>query len=322
MMKKIYNFIKIDIETNRVIEEDYFLYDGEISECKGESRTTTTIQSSGDPESQRRLAGVAERQVALSEEQMDIAKRLYQPYEEDIIAANRQIIPFNTQLIKEQLTSETKLTPLRTQALSEGLKAAIADLHRSEPAKAAFMKEALEGINIGERVGKAGADVSSSFKTARESLLREGGRLGLSTERLAPALSKIKSDEALASALAKTSARTTGKAEQFARLSAAAGQPLGVATLGATKQILGEQQLGGFQLQDPTNKALRSLEGASASYARSGSFAPKTVTETVSRSGGGGFGSIVGGIVGGLAGSFAGGAGAQLGARLGAKLPS
>jgi len=33
---KIYNYIKIDIDTNEVIEEDSFEYDGPIEECKGD----------------------------------------------------------------------------------------------------------------------------------------------------------------------------------------------------------------------------------------------------------------------------------------------
>lgn len=281
---------------------------------------TTTVNQSGDPEAQRRLAAVAERQIAVFEDQWDMVQEVYRPFEEQMIDANMRMIPLNEALASAQLSMETELTPLRQAAIEMGFEQAMVDLQLAAPAKEAFQKAALEGVSGEERAGIARGEVAGSFQLAREQVQREAGRLGLGAERLIDIKGELISDEAKASALAMTQAREQADRESFARLGAAAGTPLGAQALSATQQQFGQTQLGGFQLEDPTQKALAALGGASASFAASGQFAPQTITQKTS-GGSSGMGSALGGIAGAALGAYFGGpAGAQVGLGAGSAL--
>jgi hypothetical protein len=188
------------------------------------------------------------------------------------------------------------------------------DLELAAPAKEAFQKAALEGVSAEERAGIARGEVAGSFQRAREATQREAGRLGLGAERLLGSQSDLLAEEAKASALVQSQARSQAEQESFARLGAAAGTPLGAQALSATSQQFGQSQLGNFQLEDPTQKALGALGGATSAYQASGQFAPSSTTQETS--GGSGFGSILGSIGGAALGQFAGGAGGSLGSVL------
>jgi hypothetical protein len=215
---KIYNSITIDISSGEVLYEDSFEYGGEIAECKGGSSTTQVE----DPEAARRMAAVAEREIAMAEEFQTFWRDFYKPYEIEQIATETNLLPFQEELQTQALKSQISLIPTETAATRSQLELIPTLSAAQQQLTPKLVEEALTPINKEERMGAAAADVATEFGKSREATTREAGRLGFGSERLLGTLSQSRSAEALSSALAQTQAKRTAEQEQFEKVSKAA----------------------------------------------------------------------------------------------------
>ena len=157
---------------------------------------TKTTSYSYDPVASRKLAEVAERQVAMSEEQWEMYKEFFQDYEIAAAESNKELLPFITEASKE------------------------------------FMTQAIEGIDIDERREQAEAEVVGAFDKVPGAMRRSVAQYGIdpSSQRFMTDIKRMGIDEAKAISGARTEAGRSGELEQFNRLAVASGkQPLAMA---------------------------------------------------------------------------------------------
>lgn len=205
-MMKIYNKIVLDMETLTVLEEDFFWYHGEIAHCGGGGGDSV------DKKYNRRMATIAEAQQAMAEEQFDFWRETYKPFEVAQVAANMELMPFETaaaqsglQLQEEEQQAQRGLLPQKTAVTSK------------------FYEEALEGIDVNERMDTASADVSQAFKGAEAGSRRAASRMGLNATsgRTAEMLKSTSLEKAKAIGSTRATTRMASEGEQFQRLTTA-----------------------------------------------------------------------------------------------------
>lgn len=249
MMKtKVYSEIRLDMNTGRVLNESFSWYEGPLVLLKGGGQSTNTVTKEIDYEYNRRMAEIAERQQAMAEEYMDFWRDAYKPMEEAQIAANVELMPLETEYAKAQLTDKLGILPeeekLRRQELAfqtselgrqdvtKGLEHQVmqADLAtqldlapvRKEVASS-FYEQALNGVNVRDRMNMAGADVARGFSEAEAANRREAMRMGLNpaSGRFADQMRTTSLDRARGIGAARTTARREAEDERFKRASAA-----------------------------------------------------------------------------------------------------
>lgn len=221
------------------------------------SQSSSTTQSPTDPEAARRMAAVAERQMTMAEEQWQLGKDVYMPYEKLMVASNIELIKPHEELMGARLKEgtydiaqdRTRRDLIRSQ-LTEELRAS-ADV----PGK--FYDET--DIDIGDRMAKAQADVEQAYGGVEGEWRRSAGRMGIAPDsgRFASIRGKMLGQKAADVAGARTTARRTGLDDRWARLGIAmqlrAGAQRG--SLDTAPYQQGALQLGGYQLTDPKESA-------------------------------------------------------------------
>ena len=105
---KIYNLLVLDMDTLEVLEEDSFEYFGDLAECGKPSGGGV------DKAYNARMATIAEAQQAMSEEYFAYWGETIRPYEEAQVAANLELMPYETEAMKGRLKSEIELQPQKT----------------------------------------------------------------------------------------------------------------------------------------------------------------------------------------------------------------
>ena len=173
------------------------------------------------------------------------------------IASQQQLLPAQTELGLSQISSQQQLLPSQTEAqlsgntlttaqntASLGLLPAQTDAQKSTydltsarntaalglvPAQTEvankFYDQALTGVNVEDRMGKASATMANQYKDASGILRRQTGRMGSnpSSGRLVSAMNSMNLDRAKATGLAKEAARSSAEMENFNRLQGAVG---------------------------------------------------------------------------------------------------
>lgn len=180
---------------------------GFSSGSSSSSNTTVSTQAPTDPEAARRMATVAEEQSAIGKEQWELYKNDFLPYDKAVSQANLGLVQPTADLTRESLAAERSLLPQRTEATKS------------------FLTQALEGVDVGERVSRAGADVEMAYKGLPMRMSREAARLGVSPDSggFQEQLKGMGLSLARDRAFAKTSAKTGAEQESFQRLAAAQG---------------------------------------------------------------------------------------------------
>lgn len=227
---KIYTEVVMDIETGAIKSSKSFDYDGPIAECKGGGTSTTTNTSVPDYAYNARMATVAEKQQAQADEYMAFWRKSYKPMEQEMIAANRELIPRQTEteiskLGLERATSEAKLglLPEETALAEETIGARREEIAAATPAMTEYYKQALMGVDEETRMAQARSDVGMAFRGAESATRRSMGRMGISAtgDRAASMLADRNMEQAKATAGAMTGARERAKQESFGRLQGA-----------------------------------------------------------------------------------------------------
>lgn len=206
---KLYKRIVIDMKTLQVIEAEEIEYDGPIAECKGSKQTSTT---SYDTKYNARMAKIAERQQGIADQYFEFWKQTYKPYETAQVAANLELMPFEVAAQKEQL-----------QTATAGAQARRKEIGLAKPVVEEYYKQALEGVDVGQEVSRARADVAQGLQESEEEVKREMSRLGVdpTSGRFAAAARTSGLEKARAVGGAMSEARRYAERESFSRASGA-----------------------------------------------------------------------------------------------------
>ena len=97
----------------------------------------------GKTEGSRRMAGVAEQQANIAMQQWDMYKGVFAPYEAELVAAHRSIIPEQLGLDLARIRAQEADVSGRMGINEELRQQQMSSLQRSEPVEEAFYKEAL-----------------------------------------------------------------------------------------------------------------------------------------------------------------------------------
>jgi len=189
----------------------------------------------------RRMATIAEAQQDMAEDYYSHWERNLKSMEIEQAEANRELIPYETELAKSQAQSETALMPYATSAAQAGYESDIAlapasteyqlkamedagvAIQEKAPVRTSFYQEALDGVDVESRANKAAADAAQAFMNTGSATNRSAARMGInpSSGRFASAMKKNSLNQAKAIGSAKTQARTGAEQENFGRLATA-----------------------------------------------------------------------------------------------------
>jgi len=203
---------------------------------------SSSSQSPIDPGAANRMAAVAERQQTMGEEQYKLGREIYEPYERDMIEANRGLIGTNADLMKAQFESQQALMPDREAAERGALRTATQ-----------LYDKATTPIDVDQRMGQAQADVSQAYGQGAGNMRRNLSRMGVApgSERMMSAMTDMASNRSGAIGGARTMARRGAEQEEFSRL----GQALQVRP-GNLPYQTGQLQMGNYGLQNPAGRAM------------------------------------------------------------------
>lgn len=301
-----------------------------MGEKQGKSETTYNAQ---DPESARRLAAVAERSQGMAEDQWSTYKNLFQPYEQDMVAYNRALLPQSQQLAQAELQTNINLNPLREQATSAGLQSQIDDLalykplkerlvqeqmdelDRSAPVADKFYAEAAKGPDYAGAMGRATADVAQAFKDSGAAERRNAQAMGLdpTSGRFASLPSSMALERAKALGGARSGARQGEDALSFGRMQAAmgvrgqvsggTGQGTAQAMSTASPNLNPQTSVGNYSLNSPVNSVAQLM--GTATSANNAGMQPAS-TSTTQTAGSSGFLGFLANVGGRAAGSYIG----------------
>lgn len=157
--------IVIDMATLKVIERESTEYDGPIAHCGGGGGSS---EPTYDEAYNKRMANVAERQQAMSEEYFKFWEKHGKPYEKAKIKANMELMPYEV---------ETRKAEMETQQL--GMEMRQKEMKMAEPVAEEYYKQALEGVDVGEEVQQARSDVAQGLQETEGEMSRHMSRLGV-----------------------------------------------------------------------------------------------------------------------------------------------
>ena len=234
---KVYAKVVVDINTGKILEEDFFMYWGPIAECKGGSRSTSTTV---DYAYNARMAAIAEKNQVYADQMFHVfkygTKETGRISEMDLMSKQIQteygLLPQKTDTereglkFKEQLAQAgQELIPLQTEAEKVGLKDRMKTTRERAPVISSFYEDAMTGVDVDERVGQARSGVHQSFQQSEEITKRNMSRLGVdpSSGAAASAFKDVGIHKATALAGAGTAAKTQAEAEDFNRKRQALG---------------------------------------------------------------------------------------------------
>lgn len=187
---KVYTRIEIEMTTGEVLHEEFHEYEGDVSECKGGSSSSTSVDYAYN-----------DRMATLSEEQQDWAREYHQfwsevqkPMETEMVAANRDFI------------------------------------QQSKPVRDKFINETMNGINGENLAAQAGADVQQELSRSQSMSNRNAARLGINPLSGAYQARQhdLQVDGAKAVADVKNRTRMAVRDENYNRLKTAMGMGLSI----------------------------------------------------------------------------------------------
>lgn len=211
-MMRVHMRVVFDMRSGAILEDEWFEYSGPLAECKGGGGSTV---NSVDYAYNDRMATLSEEQQKWAREYFQMWQQHYKPYEIAQAQSNMELLPFETNLYKQQLQSASQLLPQQAEAAKQ------------------FLTSALEGVDVNERMGLATADMASAWKDTQAQAARAAGRMGVNPNsgRFQGINAALDTQKAAQMAGARTQARVGAEQENFERKKAAA-------SLNATSGIL------------------------------------------------------------------------------------
>ena len=273
----------------------------------GKGGSTTTTQNNYDPVTSAKMAEIAERQQVMAEDQWDMYKKYFQDYEISVAAANKDLLPYMTGSTKEQLKYQEEAAAGNRALLPAATALNKAELEGQKPAAEKFYKEALEGVDVGERMDSASSEVKAAAKLGESMRRREASRYGIDpgSSTFGNAVNKAALDTSKTIAGARTAAKNQAEQENFQRL--------GIALNKNVSPVVGQGAATTVNNADPYARAAGSYSGAAATYAP---LATRVLSSTKTEDSSGGFWNFAGNAAGMATGAFTGGLFGNLGARV------
>ena len=269
---------------------------------KGGSTTTTT--NSYDPVASAKMAEIAERQQDMAEDQWDMYKEYFQDYEISVAKANKDLLPYMTDSTKEQLQYQTEASAANRKLLPAATELAETELGGQKPVAEKYYKEALEGVNVGDRMDSASNEVKAAAKLGESMRRREASRYGIDpgSSTFGNAVNKSALETSRGISGARTGAKERAEQENFQRL--------GLALDKNVAPVVGQGGTATVNNADPYARASGSYSGAAGTYAP---LATRVLSSTSTKDDGGngfmnflgtaagiGLGAYTGGLAGGL----------------------
>lgn len=279
--------------------------------CCSSPTPTQTVQQNYDPVASKKMADIAEKQWAMSEEQWNMSKEIFQPYTEAMVKLNQELLPLAGEMSKQTIEEATRDIE-QGREVKDALRAEqLKEIGLSGPVAEKFYQQATEGVDIGERMGMATADVQQAFKGAEGTLARNAARMGL--KPTASMIKDIALEQAKAVGGARNTARIGAENENWGRLQtgmAARGRATGLPGT-QVQPSSGQTQYGNYGLSDPANQAVALSSQAGST---TGLLASRPTSSTTTTTGtGGSWTDFLGSMVGMGGGAFMGGLGSSLG---------
>jgi hypothetical protein len=220
-----------------------------------------------DPAVSAQQLSVGQQQQNMAAEQWDMYKDFFMPYEIEAAEANRELLP---------LITEASKTTLEAQG----------------PVTEEFYRQSLEGVDVGERMDEAGAEVISATRLGEGMRRREMSRYGIdpSSSTYGDWANEAALRTATGVAGARTRAKRIAEDENYRRLGYSLGR-------GVYQAQVGPQV-------DPYARAAGSYSGAASTYS---SLANRVLGMTGPGDDYNRSGSILGGLVGTGIGAYYGG---------------
>jgi len=271
----------------------------------GSSQQTTT--NNYDPVYNAKMAAIAERQQEMAEDQWDMYKTYFQDYEIAVAQQNKDLLPYMTESTKEQLQYQTEASAANRRLLPGATELAETELAGQKPVAEEYYRQALEGVNIEDRMDSASNEVKAAAKLGESMRRREASRYGIDpgSTTFGNAVNKAALDTSRGIAGARTGAKERAEQENFQRL--------GLAINKSVAPIVGQGGAATVNNADPYARAAGSYSGAAATYAP---LATRVLSSTTTKDdGGGGFWDFAGTALGIGVGAYTGGLGAGLAAK-------
>lgn len=224
----------------------------------GSKTESNTTQQMSDPEAARRMAAVAERQQQMAEEQWGLARDIYLPYEQQMVASNQALVGENEALMRARMVEGTRDIEEGRALKDETRRQRLEELKVSEPAVKAFYEEATKPVDVAEREAEAEAGVVSEYANVPESIRRQMSRTGvnLTGARYQSLMKAVALDRAKAISGSRATARQGARDETLNRLKTAMAARSGVSpTIDNTAYAQGEEQLGNYTLKSAADRA-------------------------------------------------------------------
>ncbi len=266
----------------------------------GKGGSTTTTTNTYDPIASAKMAEIAGRQQDMAEEQWQMYKDYFQDYEIETAKANRDLLPYMTASTKEQLQYQEEAAKANKELLPAATALTKTELEGQAPVAEKFYKEALEGVDVNERMDSASNEVKAAVKLGEATRRREASRMGIDpgSSAYANAVNKSALDTARGVAGARTAAKESAEQENFNRLGTALGK--------TTSNTVGTGEVTTVNNADPYSRAASSYSGAAATYAP---LATRVLSSTNETDSGSGFWNFAGTALGLGVGAYTGGLG-------------
>jgi len=247
---------------------------GEIGGGKegGDSTTNTYQQNHYDPETQKVLRENMVANQEMAEEAWGMWKESAAPYEKDMYAANRELLPLQQQSAEAALRESIYDTEQGREVKDALRQQQLDELSQSAPVSAKFYEESMEGLDPETEANKAMVDVQSAAAREKEAMESDLSSYGIdpSSGKYANLDLQRRMDTSRNVVGARTDARTRARNENYGRLSTAmgvrgraTGLPGTTATTGSTDSF------GNYNLQNLANQA-GSFYGGSTQAAQAG----------------------------------------------------
>jgi len=265
---------------------------------KGGSSSTTQVTNNYDPVASAKMAEIAERQQVMAEDQWDMYKTYFQDYEIAVAQANKDLLPYMTDSTREQLQYQQEAAAGNRELIPAATALNKKELEGQLPVAEKYYREALEGVDVGERMDSASTEVKAAAKLGESMRRREASRYGIDpgSTTFGNAVNKAALDTARGISGARTGAKERAEQENFQRL--------GLALDKSVAPVVGQGGAATVNNADPYSRAAGSYSGAAATYAP---LATRVLSSTRTEESEGGFGNFVANVGGMALGSMAGG---------------
>lgn len=222
---KVYTKISLDIDSWEIREEISYDHDGPVAECKGGGGGDSV-----DPIYNAKMAKIAQQQQDLANEYFEFWRTDQKELERMQINANKELLPQQTALQKQQMTNESEMMGVRSDYERSMMEYGKEDLEARKPLARKFYDQAMSGDDPNAAAAEARAGVGQQIDAGKATMRRDAARMGadVNSSRFQRNLGGATMERAKATAGAMTAARNETKDKNFAKMDTAMSKNLGV----------------------------------------------------------------------------------------------